>query len=782
MINNFFKQGIRRITNQPLFSGIKFFGLTIGISCVLLISLWVQNELSFDKFHLQSDNIYRVIMNMGDQGNIAYTPSPLIDKIRSDFPELEFATRVENCPKMIVKSQEKNYYESGGIFADPAFFDVFSFDLLQGNRSNLLDNPFSIVISEAFAAKYYTDNNVLNKTLMVHGYPFQITGVLKNVPNNSHLQFDFILPIQLKLKLGFELNNWGDANLYTYIKAKEHTKFTSLNEKIKNWKTPRSETFFLQPLLKIHSETDILANNAKVTNKKYVFIFSSVAFLILLIASINYITLFLSSAFSRSKEIGILKIIGSNRKRLILNFVGESAIYIIISLFLACMIIQLFMPIFNRGIGSQLSFSFANGSDLLGVIILGIALLLIIGIYPAIHLSSHKPSSIFKNNKGDLGLISKFKNGMVLMQFSITTLLIVCMLQVSKQLDYIQNKDLGFNKENVVYMPYGGIAEHYPAFKQKLLENSSILNVSIKNSLPIEVSDKTTDLSWPGKNPETKLLIEATGVGFNYFETMGVNVIEGRDFSQEIASDKLGVILNQKAVKMMDLSDPVGKTIQLWEYTVNVIGVTNDALFYSLKENASPQIYYMVQDYLDESLSLNGVLLVKISDKDIDETMATLKSVWSEFAPETPFDYHFLDQAIDRQYWSEKRIYAIMKFFVFLSIFLSCLGLFGVATFSTQQRTKEIGVRKVNGATVSEVMFMLNRDFIKWVIIAPAIATPIAYYAMYNWLESFAYKTELSWWIFATAGLLALGIALLTVSWLSWRAGRKNPIESLRYE
>ena len=783
MITKTIKQVLRKIVNQPLFSAIKYFGLTIGMACIIVIAIWVQNELSFDKFHKNPENIYRVIMDMGEHGDIALTPPPLIDKIQNDFPEIENATRVEDLPKIVVKNEDIVFYEENGIFADPGFFDVFSFKLLSGSKSKILDNSFNVVLTEQFAQKYFGSTDVLNKSLTIHGFPFTVTGVLENIPQNSHLQFDFILPVQLKTDLGYELDEWGDVNLYTYIKIKNSADATVLNAKIANWETPRNESFFLQPLTEIHGDTHYIAENAKTSDKLYIFVFSSVAILILIIACLNYITLFISASYKRSKEIGVMKIIGATRKKLMLIFISETGIFIMASLLTALLLVKLLIPFFNNVTETQLSFGFFQSGKMSIAIILSIVLLLIIGIYPALHLSSIKPQSIFRKEKMNSGIISRSKNMMVLVQFTITTILIIGLITVSKQLNYIQNKDLGFEKENLVYLPFGEIGERFEGFKEEVLKNNSVLNVSIKNSLPIETADKTDDIDWPGKSANDDVLVEATAVGFDYFKTMGVNVGSGRDFSQEMATDKNCVVLNQEAVHAMGLDDPVGKTIRLWEYyPLTVLGIADNAMFYSLKENIGPQIYYMVQDYDDESIKNNGVILLRISDSDIEKTIASVKTTWAEFAPDSPFDFHFLDQAVDNNYRAEKKMVALLKYFVLISILVSCLGLFGSAVYSTQSRIKEIGIRKVSGAKISEVIAMLNVNFIKWVTVAFVIATPIAFYAMHKWLENFAYKTPLSWWIFALAGLLALGIALLTVSWQSWRAATRNPVEALRYE
>jgi putative ABC transport system permease protein len=334
----------------------------------------------------------------------------------------------------------------------------------------------------------------------------------------------------------------------------------------------------------------------------------------------------------------------------------------------------------------------------------------------------------------------------------------------------------------VIYLPYGEIGERYPGFKTEILKNNSVLNVSIKNSLPVEVADKTSEIYWEDKNADADVLVEATAIGFDYFQTMGMNISSGRDFSSDLVTDKGCIILNKEAARMMGLNNPIGENITIWDYTLIIIGLADNAMFYSLKENIGPQIYYMVQDYDDEQMKEEGVILLKIDGENIEETMASVKAIWEEFVPDSPFDFHFLDQVIDNKYQAEKSIFSLLKYFVLISILISCLGLFGLAAYSTQSRIKEIGVRKVNGAKISEVLMMLNKDFIKWVAIAFIIATPIAWYAMYKWLESFAYKTNLSWWIFVLAGILALGVALLTVSWQSWRAATRNPVEALRYE
>jgi len=783
MITKTIKQVFRKIKNQPLFSGIKYLGLTVGMTCIIIIAVWVQNELSFDKFHENPENIYRIIMDMGEHGELALTPPPLIDKIQNDFPEIECATRVEDLPKIVVKNEDIIFYEENGIFADPGFFDVFSFKLLSGDKRKILNDPFNVIITEQFAQKYFDSRDVLNKSLTVHGFPFTVTGVLQNIPQNSHLQFDFILPVQLKINLGYELDNWGDVNLYTYIKIKNGADATALNAKIANWETPRDEPFFLQPLTEIHGDTHYIAENAKTSDKLYIFVFSSVALLILIIACLNYITLFISASYRQSKEIGVMRIIGATRKKLMSIFVFETIVFILASLFTALLLVKLFIPFFNNIAETQLSFGFFQSGKMSIAVILSIVLILIIGIYPALHLSSIKPQSIFRKEKMNSGIISSSKNMMVLVQFTITTILIIGLITVSKQLNYIQNKDLGFQKENLVYLPFGEIGERFEGFKEEILKDNSVLNVSIKNSLPVEMSDKTDDIDWPGKSADDEVLVEATAVGFDYFKTMGMNLGSGRDFSPEMVTDKKCVILNQEAVHIMGLDDPVGKNIRLWEYyPLTVLGVADNAMFYSLKENIGPQIYYMVQDYDDESIKNNGVILLRISDANIEKTIASIKTTWAAFAPDSPFDFHFLDQAVDDNYRAEKKMFALLKYFVLISILVSCLGLFGSAIYSTQSRVKEIGIRKVSGAKISEVIAMLNINFIKWVVIAFVVATPVAYYSMNKWLENFAYKTELSWWIFALAGLLALGIALLTVSWQSWRAATRNPVDALRYE
>lgn len=782
MISNYLKTAFRAIVRQPLFFIINILGLAVGITCVILISLWVLDELSFDKFHAKSDKIYRVIMDMDQYGNLAQTPPPLIYKIKEDFPEVINATRIKNCPKLILKNKAKIFCENEGIFADPSFFEMFSFPIIRGNQNDLLSDPFHIILTEDIAKKYFGKKDPLNKTLIVNGYPVIVTGILKTIPQNSHLQFSFVLPIDFAVHLGNNLNTWGNVNLYTYIEVEEGTNFTKLNQKVIHLKTPRKESFFLQPLKNIHQEADYNADIAVISDKKYVMIFSSIALFILLLASVNYITLYISSSFNRTKEIGIRKIIGSNRRNIIVQFLSESFIHIIFALLIAVLLIKILLPYFNTITHKQLSFLFPDYRVFAGLFVIGLVLIIFVGLYPAMLFSSFKPSKILKNGKSKLGALSSLKRGMIFIQFSVTTVLIIGISIIYKQLDFIQHKDLGFQNENIIYTAFNGISKHYNGFKDELLNIPSVVNISAKNSLPIESADNTDAISWPNQSPNQLLLMEATAVDYNYIETMGLTIVEGRSFSINHGTDDRGVILNQTAVKQMDLTNPVGKTIRLWGHYLTIIGVVNDALFYSLKEKIGPQILYMIQDIKDREMSDYGVLLIKITGDNIKETISSIKTVWKSYYPDIPFKFNFLDNAIGNKYWEEQRLFTIMKLFVILSIGISCLGLFGMAIFSTRQRIKEIGIRKVNGAKLWEIIAILNKEPVKWVATAFIFASPIAWYIMHKWLDNFTYKTNFSWWIFALAGFSAFLITIITVSLQSWRAATRNPVEALRYE
>ena len=353
---------------------------------------------------------------------------------------------------------------------------------------------------------------------------------------------------------------------------------------------------------------------------------------------------------------------------------------------------------------------------------------------------------------------------------------------VSKQINFIRNKNLGFNKKNILYLPFNGVGTHYESFKDELFKNTSVINITAKNSMPNETADKTNEISWPDKKPGQEILIEGTAVDYNYIETMGLKMIDGRSFSKEFPSDKGGVILNEDAMKKMELEDPVGKEIELWGYTGSIIGIVKDALLYSLKETIGPQILYMIPDLESQEMAMNGVLLIKLKGENIQREISSIHSVWKKIYPEAPFDFHFLDKSMESKYWQEHQFYAVVKIFVILSLLISCMGLFGISVLTARQRIKEIGIRKVNGAKVENVMMMLNKDYSKLLFPAFVIACPIAWCAMHKWLQNFAYKTELSWWVFAGAGAVAVVVALLTVSWQSWRVATRNPVEALRYE
>ena len=782
MLKNSIKTALRNIKNQPVFNTINCLGLVIAISSLVLISIWVKNELSFDKFHANYESIYRVIMNRGEYDAIPITPPPLAEKLKEGIPEIKYATRIQQCPQAIIKNKDLVFNEKDGIFADPDFFTIFSFKLIAGNTNNLFGNPFNIVVTEDFAYKYFNSKNVLNKTLEINGKNVTVSGIIKNVPQNSHLQFDFILPEKLYKLMGGNEDEWGNVNLMTYVEVEKGSNFKSLNTKVLNIETPRSETFYLQPLKEIHTDLNLMADNTKVTDKKYINIFIVIALIIVLLASVNYITIYISSSTKRIKEIGIRKISGSGRKSMIFQFISETALFILITLIISVFVIKLSLPLFNNIMQKELSINFFDSTFLPGMILIGIIFLLSIGIYPSLYFSSLKPVALLKKDSRLPGSPARLKKMMIFIQFIVTTILIASIITISKQLDYIKNKDLGFEKENIIYLPFNGIGEKYDILKTEMLKNPSVINVSAKNSLPVEIADITSEISWPGKRLDQNFLMEVTAVDYDYIKTLKMNLLMGRNFSSEIESDVLSVILNETAMKQMQFKNPIGEVINIWGQDVTVIGVVKDGLFYSLKEKAGPQIFYRTELVDEDEMANYGMLLINIKGNNIKNTLSEVKSVWNTVIPGVPFDFNFINNAINQRYWEEERLFSVIKYFVVLSIILSCLGLFGLSLFSSKQRVKEIGLRKVNGAKVTEILSLLNKDLITWAFSAYIIAIPLAYYILKNWLNNFAYKTNLSWWIFAAAGILALIIALFTTSWQSWMAARRNPVEALRYE
>jgi putative ABC transport system permease protein len=795
MFSNNLKIALRNLLKNKTFSFINVFGLSVGIICTLLIMLWVQDELNFDQFHKNGNQIYRVVQ-YDNNGKNSRTPAMLAPEITTKIPEIGSFTRVFKLPGVVFKQETNIFNEDNGIVVDPQFFSIFNFPFIEGNPETALSAPSSVIITESLAKKYFGNSDPINKTINIDGRNASVvTGVIKDIPKNSHLKFDFVMPFcLLEVIMASDVNDWGAYNYTTYLKLAPKTNIAAASLKINQIakdKLPAQllsfwNKFELQPLSQIHLSADIsndhfLGNFTVVEDRSTVYIFSYIAFFILILACINYMNLSIAQSGGRTREIGLKKVVGSSKAQLRKQFMGEYFLISMFALVVAIISVNLLLPWFNQISGKTLVVNHAK--NIIPYLTILLVTTLLGGFYPAFSLSSFNPVNTLKQLVPGSVKTSYLKSSLVIFQFAVSIILIAGTFIVYRQLQYIQDKKLGFQKENIVYVPIkGNSASRYQAMKEELLKNPDILAVSAKDCLPTTTLRNLVDFFWDDKKPDQQVMMELTGVDYNYFEELNISLLAGRSFSETFPSDASSAfILNEEAVKITGMESPIGKKFASWNKSGTIIGIIKNTNFKSLHEKPNPQVYHIMKN-IHEEAGLAGVMLIKLNGSNQAKTLVFIEKTWKNLNAEAPFELHFLDQTYDQLYSSERKINLIFGYFSILAILIACLGLYGLVLYSADQRKKEIGIRKINGANITEVMAMLNTDFVKWVAIAFVIATPIAYYAMNKWLENFAYKTELSWWIFALAGLLALGIALLTVSWQSWRAATRNPVEALRYE
>ena len=794
MFKNYLKIALRSIKKQKAYSLINIIGLTVGIAVFLLIGLYVKHELSFDRYHENASQIYRVVR--GENNNIetgySTTSPPLAAALKKEIPDFVQTARIANVENILVSHNEKHFAEDKLFWADNEIFDIFSFDFLKGNKSTALSDPLGVVITESTARKYFGDADPLGKTLSINwGADFTVSAVVEDMPANSHFSMDLIAPIQKFFQVtGNDESKWTSNYVYTYALLHEDANPTLVENKIGEFenkyfsgyfedKVPRF--FYLQAITEIHLHSHRRQELEANSDFKGVLIYLTAGILILLIACINYINLTTAKSSERFKEVGMRKVLGAKKVHLLKQFMGESFVMAFIAMLLSFGVVQTTLPGFNSLMKTQLSLNLIDQPEIiLYLLLLALTVGLLAGFFPSRIISGMKPLGIL-NRVGFSGKerhVFSTRNVLVVMQFSVSVILIILTIGVGKQLEFIQGKDMGYSKEQIVTVKSidGSIRKNIQSIKNELLKHPNILNVAASESLPHNISNSTVPdwLCFADGSCTSTYYNEAD---YDFLDLYGIDIVEGRNFSRDFASDRNGVfIVNEALVKTGIWENPIGQEIDHWNGAKGkVVGVFKDFHSQSLHSEIAP-LYI----YLSEANFSN--ISVKVGAGNISSTIAYIENTFRQFSPDMPFQYSFFDEEFEQVYKTEQRQGKIYSYFSYIAIMISCLGLFGLATYIAEKRRKEIGVRKVNGAKVSEVLIMLNKDFIKWVLIAFIIATPVAYYAMNKWLENFAYKTTLSWWVFALAGFMALAIALLTVSWQSWKAATRNPVEALRYE
>lgn len=794
MLKNYLVIAFRNFLKNKVFSLINLMGLVISLTAFLLILIYIQYELSFDRYHKDYTSIYRVrtISEMnGREESWLQTPAPLALFIKEKTPSIQNYVRIAKCNKVLINTEEKSFNETTLIVADPTIFDVFTFHLIIGDSNNVLNNPNSIVITESAAHKYFGNDNPIGKILSVNRkIDLVVTGMLKDIPTNSHLRFEFLASTQSADSLFWKgyLNDPLNTVVYTYLKINETSKIT--NQTIKTVEKfansyydvlPIRSAIKLQPISDIHLHSHYGGEFGMNSDIFYVYIFSIVAILVLLIACINYTNLSLAVYSTRIREVSIRKTFGSSRKQLTAMFLIESFIMLFLSLNFAFILIKLLLPWFTHVIDRPLAVELGNSNFYWIVILLVPFIAMLSGGYPTIYITRFKATTILKSpfltNNNKFGV----RQMLVFIQFVLSIALIIASIVILRQVNYLINKNLGFSKNDCVLVDISdlNVSNKSEIYKQELLQNPKILSATAISDIPGEMK-WVASIEYEGlsveelKNPPTMTYLK---VDNDFIKAFKLKLIDGKDFSKKTTD--IGVheyILNESAVKSLGWENPIGKHFGYFQdQKGKVIGVVNDFHFKSLHTKIEPL-------FLSVDSKNFSYLSIRINNENFRETLTFIQNKWKTLANGRPFEYYLLDHYLNKLYKPEILLGRVILIFSFLTILITCLGLFGLTSFIVFRRTKEIGIRKVNGATVKSILLLLSKDFTRWVMMAFIIACPITYYIMNRWLQNFAYKTELNWWIFALAGLIVFTIALITVVWQSRRTASRNPIEALRYE
>ena len=804
MLVNYIKITLRNIKRHKGYSFVNIAGLSVGLTCCILILLYVKYEFSYDRYHENANNIYRVVMKFPGidyMGSNRFNASPggLKAALMEDFPEVIYSTRARRRRAYIYYNNNP-FEERGVFFVDPEFFKIFSFPFISGDPETAVKEPFSMLITQKIAKKYFGNEDPVGKIINVgRKYDYMVTGILENCPENSHFTFDILASFNsLYATDGKEnIESWSSAaDIWnTYLLLQENfnpdyleSKFPAMAKKYKG--EDYEGEFYLQPLTSIHLHSNINFEIEANGNMLYIYLFSAIAFFIMMIACLNYMNLATARAASRFKEIGIRKVVGAGRRHIIRQFLGESMIFTIAALFISLIFVSLLLPSFSSFINKNLEFNFySDYLVLLYLICVALIVGLISGSYPALFMSALKPVNVIKGSM-TTGSVKKrssaFRNSLVVIQFVISIVMIVCTLTVYNQLDFIKNSKLGFTKHHIITgnISDSNLRENLEPFKNDLRQYPQILDVYVNGDLPVTVS-ASNYARWEGlAEGEEGHLTYGAEVNYNFLDFFEIELIEGRNFSKEFTTDtSQAFILNETAVKITGWDEPIGKRYSLWGRDGFVIGVIKDFHNNSLHLKVEPMALWLTSPDIPNILNRTiNDFAIKINSDDIPGTLAFIEDKFKKHSPDYPFNYSFLDERVDRMYRSEQRLGQIFSYFTFIAIFISCLGLFGLASFTAEQRTKEIGIRKVLGASVSGILMLISREFMKWVLAANVLAIPIAYIAMNRWLQNFAYRTHFGIWTFVISVAMALMIALISVSYQSVKAATANPVDSLRYE
>ena len=789
MLRNYIKIAFRNLKRHKLYSFINIGGLAVGLAVFMLLALFVHYEFSFDRYNKNADRIYRVVYHYarnGKSGDGLFTPAPLEPALVRESPAVQEAFRLRDYGQALVERKDHLSFENGLFVADPSIFRVMTLPMAQGNPQKALLDPDGIVINESIAHKYFGYENPLGKILVVNKKQKTVTGVIRDMPANAHFHILLLEPLIPKTAF-LSLNDWSSYGCYTYVLLKNGHKPSEISHAIQQLILENSKKsdlkyvhFGLQALTDIHlysqNYTDYGISESD-GDIRYVILYSAIALLILIIACINYVNLTTARSIRRIREVALRKVVGAGRHQLINQFLGESLLLSLLAVIFGFVLAELFLPVFGTLIHRQLSLSGVSALLLIGFLLF---LILCIGLgvggYLAFYLSRFRPTRLFQTGIGGGTRNLDLRRGLIVFQVIASATLILSTLIIYRQLVYVRNTPLGFNKENVVSITPVGALNKSGVLKQKMSELSGISGITSGFAIGARMYAPVNPNGIKGSG--NKILTAVTYIDTNFFHVMGIHLVRGRNFSSKLPTDSIkSVIINQTAAQAYGWKKPLGNELTLQGKSYHVIGIVKNYHFKSLKSKIRPLIFlFKPTGFVSDDI------LARVKDDHIHQTLQQMEAIWKSVAPGWPFLYHFVDQQLNQLYTEEQHLADLIGYFTVIAVILACLGLLGLAAFSAEQRTKEIGIRKVLGASVAGIVALLSKDFLKLVGIGFLIAVPIAWYAMHQWLQNFAYHIHISVLTFVFAGTLAMAIALITVSWQSIRAAIANPVESLRNE
>lgn len=787
MVKNIFKTALRIFWKERGYATLNILGLTVGIASSMLLLLYVQSEKSINGFHKDIDNIYQV-MEHQTYSDVTFTyesnPGPLSDHFVEDMPEVEYMAAFTWPEERLFRINDQSFRESGRV-ASEDFFHIFEVEFLEGSKENSLIEPTLIYLSKSVKERLFGDEAALSKIINVDGWgEYQVAGVFSDIPKSSTIDFDFIMPFAPWRARNSWLNDWSNNGIRGIAKLKPGVDAEVFNQKILSYVDEKVVgednvvTIFVQPLkdryLYSNYENGVLVGGRVL----YVRLFNIVAFFILLIAAINFMNLATARSTKRAKEVGVKKVVGSTRLQLLVQFMTESILLSVISTVLAGLLIMVVLVPLNLLVGKEMTFSLFEMNNLLPLIVIGFGVGILSGIYPSFVLSGFKAISVLKGTFKTSGWSNGLRKGLVIFQFIISTVLIISTLIIHDQMDYIKNKNLGYNKDNIVFVQVEGNLQDLDVqnqLKSKILANPNFTNAAFSNGSPLGVGSSTSGFDWEGKTDDVQTNFSIIRAGLDFIETFDMEIIEGRSFDPQLATDTMHVIINEQTARAMNLEDPLNQPITFWNRTGRIIGIVKDFHFSSLHQAIEPLVISLRPED-------SQVFLAKMTGEATADNIRYLEESLKELNPNYPFDYNFVDEAYERQYKSETTIGVLADYFSGITIFISLLGLFGLASFAAEQRIKEIGIRKVLGAGLFNLITIMTKGFLVLVGIGFLIAVPIGYFFMDNWLDAFEYRVDIGATVFLTAGAASFLITVLTVSYHSLKAVYANPVKSLKYE